>query len=42
MRQFEHAAFLVQQSVPTLAESVNAFVVKRREAGFGMKEIAAT
>ena len=41
MRQLEHAAFLIQQSVPPLAEAVNALAVKRREAGLGMKQIAA-
>ena len=32
MREFEDAAFLIQQTMPPLAEAVNALVVKRREA----------
>src|SRR5205807_9405409 len=41
MREFQHAAFLVEQPVPPLAETINAFVIKRREARFAAEKIAA-
>jgi len=31
MREFEHAAFLIQQTMPRLAETVDALAVKRCE-----------
>ena len=42
VRKFEHAAFLVEQPVPPLAEAVNTLAVKRREARLAAEQIAAT
>ena len=41
MREFEHATFLIKQSVPSLAEAVDALIVERSEACLGMAEVAA-
>ena len=42
MREFEDAALLVQQSVPPLAEAVDALVVERRETRFATERSPPT